>query len=139
MEDLQEFLYLNLSKIHLQPKACSFLLQKISKCIASKELSKIKERVEFLNKKHFNKNINNVTLKNIDSKWGSCSSEGNISLSTKILLAPDDIIEYIIIHELAHLVEPNHSDNFWILVKGIIPNYEEKINWLKENSSKLLL
>ncbi|MDV7393186.1 M48 family metallopeptidase, partial [Arthrospira platensis SPKY1] len=66
------------------------------------------------------------------SNWGSCSSGRNINLSTRLLFAPPAVQDYVIIHELAHLVELNHSDRFWKLVSEIMPDYEEKEKWLKE-------
>jgi len=122
----------NLSK-ELQNKHISTLL---SRCIAGKRLPKLKEKINELNNKHFNQKINKIFFKHNKSNWGSCSEAGNINISTRLLLAPDDVLEYVCIHELAHLIEPNHSDRFWALVEKAIPDYKEKINWLKENGNK---
>lgn len=109
----------------------------ISRCIAKEKLPKLKERVKELNSISFNKEINRIFLKNNASNWGSCSSDGNINISTRILFAPSEVIDYVIIHELAHIIEPNHSEDFWRLVENAMPNYKEKINWLKENGKNL--
>jgi predicted metal-dependent hydrolase len=66
---------------------------------------------------YFQKPIKSVNLKYNLSNWGSCSTKGNINLSTRLLFAPDDVIDYVIIHELAHLLEMNHSPHFWAIVK----------------------
>ena len=71
------------------------------------------------------------------SNWGSCSSKGNINLSTRLLFAPDDVIDYVIIHELAHRIEMNHSPRFWKLVSDAMPDYKEKEKWLKVHGGKL--
>jgi predicted metal-dependent hydrolase len=91
-------------------------------------------RVENLNQQHFNFEYNNVRLKYNKSNWGSCSTKKNINLSTRLLLAPNFIRDYVIIHELAHLKEMNHSNPFWKLVQEVMPDYKQAEFWLKENS-----
>ncbi|HRI62460.1 MAG TPA: M48 family metallopeptidase, partial [Saprospiraceae bacterium] len=80
--------------------------------------------------------IKSVNLKYNHSNWGSCSAHNNVNLSTRLLFAPQDVQDYVILHELAHLVELNHSDRFWSLVQGYMPDYREKEKWLKLNRSK---
>ncbi len=105
----------------------------ISSCIAYKRLPKLQEKIYELNEKHFNRKINKIFFKHNKSNWGSCSNARNINISTRLLFAPDEILEYVCIHELAHLIEQNHSDRFWTLVETVMPNYMEKERWLKEN------
>ena len=93
------------------------------------------EKINSLNEKHFKQKVNKVRFKYNKSNWGSCSKTGNINISTRLLFAPDDVIEYICIHELAHLIELNHSDNFWNLVGNAMPGYKEKDQWLKDNGA----
>lgn len=104
----------------------------LSRLIGNDFLPSIAQRVVELNAQHFRKNIRSVKLKYNHSNWGSCSSSGNINLSTRLLFAPPDVVDYVIIHELAHLIEMNHSDRFWHLVEAAMPNYAEKEAWLKE-------
>lgn len=106
----------------------------ISRCVGRFYLDDIKTRLTKLNQIHFKKALNNVRLKHNKSNWGSCSGKGNINISTRVLFAPPDVIDYVLIHELAHLVEQNHSENFWNLVEKVMPDYKEKERWLKENS-----
>ena len=108
----------------------------LSKCIASKRISRLQEKVKELNDKHFKQEINCIRFKHQKSIWGSCSNKKNINISTRLLLAPDDILEYICIHELAHLIEFNHSDNFWKLVESAMPDYKEKEKWLSANGNE---
>lgn len=105
----------------------------ISRCIAYKRLPKLQEKIYKLNKTHFSQKINKIFFKHNKSNWGSCSNAGNINISTRLLFAPDDILEYVCIHELAHLIEQNHSNKFWSLVEKAMPDYKEKERWLKEN------
>ena len=105
----------------------------LSRCIASKRLPKLQQKIEELNELHFNQKINKIFFKYNKSNWGSCSKAGNINISTRLLFAPDDILEYVCIHELTHLIEHNHSDRFWKIVEKAMLNYKDKIKWLKEN------
>lgn len=109
----------------------------LSRIVAQDFLPDITRRVHRLNDKYFQKPIQGVRLKYNFSNWGSCSAKKNINLSTRLLFAPDDVIDYVIIHELAHLVEMNHSPRFWKLVERAMPDYEEKEKWLKEHGGKL--
>ena len=108
----------------------------LSRCIAEKRLPDLKKKIDELNKKHFSKKINKIFFKHNKSNWGSCSKAGNINISTRLLFAPDDVLEYVCIHELAHLVEHNHSEEFWALVEKAMPDYKQQQRWLKENGDK---
>lgn len=105
----------------------------ISRCIASEQLPQLKERIHELNNRYFNQDIKEIYLKHNISNWGSCSKSGNINISTRLLFAPDDVLEYVCIHELVHLIEPNHSQRFWQLVSEVMANYKEKNQWLTDN------
>ncbi len=105
----------------------------LSRIIAAKRLPELEKKLHELNEKHFNQKINRVFFKNIKSRWGSCSEAGNINISTRLLFAPDNVLESVCIHELAHLIEQNHSERFWALVEKAMPDYKEAHGWLKEN------
>ncbi len=124
-------IYLNLAAAdepaHLQ-KSIRHLL---SRLVAQDFLPEITRRTQELNQLHFKKNIKGVRLKYNQSNWGSCSSSGNLNFSTRLLFAPDPVIDYVIIHELSHLIEMNHSPRFWALVEQAMPDYKEKEQWLK--------
>ena len=105
----------------------------LSRVVADDFLPEIKRRVTELNHMHFQKRVNGVKLKYNRSNWGSCSSKGNINLSTCLLFAPNDVIDYVIIHELAHLIEMNHSSRFWKLVETAMPTTRRK----KSGSEKI--
>lgn len=103
----------------------------LSRLVAAHQLPEIEARVHELNARHFNKPIGCVKLKYNHSNWGSCSSKGNINLSTRLLFAPAWVRDYVIIHELAHLIEMNHSPRFWKIVADILPDYKQAERWLK--------
>ncbi len=97
----------------------------------------VEKRVLELNAKHFGFTLRRVFLKETMSRWGSCSESGNINLNFALLFAPPDVLDSVIIHELAHLKEHNHSPAFWALVKKAMPNYDDVRRWLKDNSATL--
>lgn len=123
---------LNLSQ-KATPKTIGSL---ISRLVGKDYLAEVIRRTQELNARHFRKPVNSVVLKNLHSRWGSCSSKGNVNLSTRLLFAPQEVQDYVIIHELAHLVEMNHSPRFWKLVADAMPDYKMKEKWLKDNGEK---
>lgn len=109
--------------------------QLMSRMVAQDFLPEISRRVHEINHLHFRKNIKSINFKYNHSNWGSCSRTGNINFSTRLLFAPDDVIDYVIVHELSHLIEMNHSPLFWKVVEDVMPDYEQKEAWLKKNGS----
>ncbi|MCB0636304.1 MAG: M48 family metallopeptidase, partial [Lewinella sp.] len=105
----------------------------LSRVIGRDFLPEITARVHELNDRFFRQPIKSVRLKYNHSNWGSCSHTGNINLSTRLLFAPPPVIDYVIIHELAHLLELNHSDRYWALVGKAMPDYEQHEKWLSEH------
>ncbi len=77
--------------------------------------------------------FNNLKLSQAKQRWGSCSSKGNINIVWRLIMAPPWVIDYVIVHELAHLRYMNHSKSFWRLVAKVYPQYKQAIKWLKEN------
>lgn len=73
------------------------------------------------------------------TRWGSCSSKGTLSFNWKLMLAPPKVLDYVVIHEVCHLKEMNHSPHFWKLVEEFMPDYKEYRKWLKENGNTLQL
>ncbi|MBN8649048.1 MAG: M48 family metallopeptidase [Caulobacterales bacterium] len=78
-----------------------------------------------------------IKVQKLDNKWGSCSPEGDIIFNWRIISAPHSIIDYVVVHELCHLIEHNHSENFWNHVSRIIPDYKKHKEWLKYNGDRL--
>jgi predicted metal-dependent hydrolase len=86
-----------------------------------------------LMKVHFKR----VKISNAQKRWGSCSSQKNINLSWRLIMAPDSVIDYVIVHELAHLIEMNHSQKFWAIVERQMPSFRKHKNWLDKNGHLL--
>jgi predicted metal-dependent hydrolase len=93
-------------------------------------------RLEALAKKH-NLRPKRVRISSARTRWGSCSTSGTISLTWRLVMAPPEVIDYVIIHELAHIPHPNHSKNFWDTVATLMPDYKKHINWLKQHGQSL--
>ena len=72
------------------------------------------------------------------TRWGSCSSKGNLNFNCLLALVPLEILDYVVVHELCHRIELNHSEQFWNEVEKILPDYMVRRNWLKENGTKLI-
>jgi predicted metal-dependent hydrolase len=117
-----------------QTKAIPKLL---AKYFAGRYLPEVERRVRELNARHFGKKIERVTLKDMYSRWGSCSSHGNINLATRLLLAPPAVLDAVIVHELAHLVVADHSPRFWREVARVLPDYRRYDRWLKDHGGEL--
>lgn len=71
------------------------------------------------------------------TRWGSCSSRKNISFNWRLVMAPPEVLDYLVVHELAHLIEPNHSMKFWLIVRSYCPRYEQHRAWLKQNQEAM--
>lgn len=78
-----------------------------------------------------------IRIKDQKSRWGSCSSKGNLNFNWRIIMAPEMICDYVVIHELCHLVYLDHSEKFWRLVESICPGYKQYKKWLKINGQRL--
>jgi hypothetical protein len=78
-----------------------------------------------------------INIKNQEKRWGSCSRTGFIRFNWKIIMAPISVIDYVIVHELCHLIYPHHSFHFWQKVRSVIPDYKKRRDWLKKNSLQM--
>jgi hypothetical protein len=111
----------------------------VAKCLSKFFQPIVAQRIHELNQKYFGKNIQSVRMKYNTSNWGSCSTQGNINISTRLMFAPDDVIDYVLIHELAHLIHADHSARFWKVVEKIMPDYAHKEKHLSKNNHQYYL
>ncbi len=114
-----------------QPKMVATWFKKLAKKILTDRLSFIEKRIS----------LKSTSLKIGDSRgrWGSCNSYGNITLNYRVVMLPPEIIDYVIVHELCHLIELNHSRRFWENVEKFLPNYELQRKNIKEYGFLLAL
>ena len=129
-------IYLQLSQQSTPANRLKAAKTLLSRVVAGDFYPEIKNKVLDWNERTFQRPIKSINLKYNHSNWGSCSVGNNINLSTRLLFAPAAVQDYVILHELAHLVEHNHSDRFWALVERYMPDYMEKERWLKANRGK---
>ena len=132
-EVLDDTLLLKLTKGLTPDQKQTVISKLIRRLVAIDRTPDVSERILQLNDQYFQKPIKDVKLKYNTSNWGSCSSSSNINISTRLLLAPREVQDYVFIHELAHLEEMNHSPRFWKIVSDVMPDYMEKEEWLKKN------
>ena len=121
--------------------------QALSKCeplspadiqtLAERALKVIPDRVKYYADK-MGVTYGRITIRNQRTKWGSCSGKGNLNFNCLLMLAPPEVLDSVVVHELCHLKEMNHSKKFYEEVYKILPNYQESQQWLKENGSLLM-
>jgi len=78
-----------------------------------------------------------LSIRDQRTRWGSCSSRGNLSFNWRLVMAPPTVLRYVVIHELTHLFEPNHSKDFWAVVARYDPDFKRSRTWLRKNSTAL--
>ena len=109
----------------------------ISKLLTARLEAPFSHRIQVLNRQYFGFTYQKVSFKYNTSNWGSCSSAGHLNFSTRLFLAPMQVVDYVIIHELAHLKVPNHSRQFWQTVASAMPEYRKCERWLKIHGQHL--
>lgn len=97
----------------------------------------IPERVAYF-AEHMGVTYGRITIRNQKTRWGSCSSKGNLNFNCLLMLTPAEIIDYVVVHELCHRKEMNHSGAFWNEVEKVLPDYREAVRWLKEEGSQIM-
>ncbi len=113
-----------------------FLDRRTKEYLHKKFLCHIKERVNFYVSK-INKKVSKVTVRDNTSRWGSCSCNASVSFNFYLGYAPESIIDYVVAHEICHLLEMNHSVRFWREVAKLYPEYKQARIWLKANGANL--
>lgn len=106
--------------------------------LSSVALKRIRERLDYYAPR-VGKAPGRVAIREQKSRWGSCSRKGNLNFNWKLIMAPPQALDYVVVHELCHLHEFNHSPRFWALVAAQIPDYEVWKKWLKTHGEDLYL
>ena len=110
-----------LERQHLQNKACVLIPRRVSYFAEKIGVS-----------------YGKITLRQQKTRWGSCSANGNLNFNWLLILAPPQVLDYVVVHELCHRKEMNHSPAFWKEVEAILPDYRGKRKWLKDNGWRLM-
>ena len=105
--------------------------------LADKACVTIPARVEYF-AKIIGVTYGRITIRNQKTRWGSCSSKGNLNFNCLLMLAPPEVLDYVVVHELCHRKQMNHSKAFWSEVEKVLPDYKEARKWLKEDGSQMI-
>lgn len=119
--------------VHCHPLSASHIFKRFLK---QKLSGYLKETAPLLAAK-IDKKITSIQVRDMNTRWGSCSKNGGMRFSLYLCLAPKSVIDYVIAHEVSHLLHMNHSECFWNTVATIDPSYEESRQWLKKHGHKL--
>ena len=113
--------------------------------LSEKEISKLREEARHLvtqRVKYYAPIIGvpygQIAIRTQRTRWGSCSSKGNLNFNCLLALVPPDVLDYIVVHELCHRKELNHSERFWTEVGKVLPDYKIRKKWLKDNGANLI-
>lgn len=105
--------------------------------LAEEALKVIPARVEYF-ARVIGVTYGKITIRNQKTRWGSCSSKGNLNFNCLLMLAPSEVLDYVVVHELCHRKQMNHSKAFWSEVEKVLPDYKEARKWLKEEGSQMI-
>lgn len=105
--------------------------------LADKALKYIPDRVAYF-APIVGVNYGRITIRNQKTRWGSCSSKGNLNFNCLLMLAPPEVIDYVVVHELCHRKQMNHSAAFWNEVAKVLPDYKTSVKWLKTEGGMLM-
>ena len=114
---------------HIARRVRDFLKEK-----AREELGRRARRLAL----QVDRKVARITVRDTTTRWGSCSANGNLAFSWRLIMAPEAVLHYVVAHEVAHLVEMNHGPRFWKLVDRLVPNVERQRDWLNRNRAWLL-
>ncbi len=132
------YIIFKISDRHNEQARQKYISKQLQNLLAKEHIEELKDHVLRINRRYLRQSLRKISYKYTHSRWGACNhTKKEVDFCTKLLLAPLPILEYVIVHELAHLIEPNHSDRFWKIVDHIDPNYKLKKKWLKEHGHKL--
>ena len=114
-----------------------YLTNEEIKKLADKALQHIPKRVSYY-AKQIGVTYGKIIIRNQKTRWGSCSSKGNLNFNCLLMLTPPEVIDYVVVHELCHRKEMNHYKAFWAEVEKVLPDYKEQVKWLKENGGQII-
>lgn len=131
-------LEIHLHKAITQAEGRKQIKKSVEEFYKAKASEVIHDRLQYFNE-HYGLTYKRVSFRNQKTRWGSCSAAKNLNFNWRLIMAPIEIIDYVVVHELCHLKHMNHSASFWNLVAQQIPTHEACRKWLKENHYLLTL
>ena len=125
------------TKERLEAESTEKLTREKVIALAEEALKVIPARVEYF-AKVIGVTYGKITIRNQKTRRGSCSSKGNLNFNCLLMLAPPEVLDYVVVHELCHRKQMNHSKAFWSEVEKVLPDYKEARKWLKEEGSQMI-
>ena len=134
--DKADWIQMQLSKLASKPALPTLTAEQI-RALAQQAKAHLPKRVAYFAAR-IGVTYGRITIRNQTSRWGSCSGKGNLNFNCLLMLAPASVQDYVVVHELCHRKEMNHSVRFWAEVEKIVPDYKIQRAWLKENGGALI-
>ncbi len=131
LEEREEWILKNRQELMDARKKKTVITEEMRKAGVEKALRIFPERVEYY-ARLMGISYGRITIREQKTRWGSCSGRGNLNFNWKLVLMPPEILDYVVVHELAHRREMNHSRAFWKIVEQVLPDYQERRKKLKE-------
>lgn len=124
-------------KLAQRPAQANPMSREQLRALAEKAVQEIPQRVtHYANQ--MGVTYGRITIRSQQTRWGSCSSKGNLNFNCLLMLAPEQVIDYVVVHELSHRIHMNHSAAFWKTVEAYMPDYAKWRQWLKDNGASLM-
>lgn len=136
LESKRAWVETHLAKYAQRPALAPFSPEEI-KALARKAAAELPKRAAYF-APLVGVNFGRITIRSQRTRWGSCSAKGNLNFNCLLMLCPEDVRDYVVIHELCHRKELNHSQKFWAEVAKVCPDYAVYRKWLKENGGSLI-
>ena len=136
VEERADWIQKNQEKLREASRQKTMITEEMRKDGVKKALKFIPERVEYY-AELMGVSYGRITIREQKTRWGSCSCKGNLNFNWKLMLMPPEILDYVVVHELAHRKEMNHSRDFWDMVAGVMPEYKEYRKWLRDHGHEL--
>lgn len=136
VESRSHWIQKHLSALRERPPLPAFTQEEL-RALASQALQVIPERAAYF-APLVGVTYGRITIRNQTSRWGSCSSKGNLNFNCLLMLTPPEVLDYVVVHELCHRKEMNHLACFWAEVERILPDYKIQRKWLKDHGNELI-
>ena len=136
LESKRSWIEKTLKKISDRPQLPKLTAEEV-KVLADRALKEIPPRAA-IRAKQIGVTYGRITIRNQKTRWGSCSAKGNLNFNCLLMLCPEDVLDYVIVHELCHRKELNHSPRFWAEVEKILPDYKQPLKWLKNEGQGII-
>lgn len=137
IEEETKKVIIEIEKKASQENSENIIRELVKQCLALKTRKVFIERTEhYCNK--LSLRVGKITVKDQKSLWGSCSAKNNLNYNWKLILAPKEVLDYVVVHEVCHIKHKNHSKDFWGFVEEAMPEYKKFRKWLKVNGGQLM-